>query len=160
MYKLLVILYMIKLYARINIYKHIKGKYGQRILKDARLLETIRSKLTKVKYDIEFLNTCKRNRLCPTFARPKFAIKISINIKKKITMTIISEEIKYKHKKKRLLEKQIKEVKARLDKNLGFITICTLNKNINKSIKKKSKIWKANHERKLERLFSSKANIN
>ena len=115
-----------------NIYKHIKGKYGQRILKDARLLETIRSKLTKVKCDIEFLNTCKRNILCPTFARPKFAIKISINIKKKITMTIISEEIKYKHKKKKLLGKQIKEVKARLDKNLGFISICTLNKNINK----------------------------
>ena len=49
MLKLLVILFTIKLYVRINIYKHIGKKHGQDIIKIVRLFEKLKSKYGKFK---------------------------------------------------------------------------------------------------------------
>ena len=81
MKKLLVILFLINLYALKNIFDIITGKYGQTQLKNARNMERIRIKIAKVKSDLKFLLTCKRNNLRPIFARPKISIKMNMKIR-------------------------------------------------------------------------------
>ena len=66
MLKLLVILFVIKLYARINIFRLIRGKHGQEVLKHIRSLEDNKSRLMKIKTDI-FIKVCKAEQLIPTF---------------------------------------------------------------------------------------------
>ena len=80
MEKLLVILFLIKLYALKNIFNIIGGKHGQNSLTMARNMERTRIKIAKVKADIKFLLVCKRNNLRPTFARPKFAVNLGPRI--------------------------------------------------------------------------------
>ena len=53
--KLLVILFLIKLYARKNIFNVIHGKYGQNTTKLSRNNEQKRLKMEKIKQDIKFL---------------------------------------------------------------------------------------------------------
>ena len=48
MFKLLVLLFVIELYARNNIFKRIKKKHGQDILSHVRSLENLKSKYMKV----------------------------------------------------------------------------------------------------------------
>ena len=79
--KLLVILFLLKLYARINIFKHIEKKYGQNEVKLARVIQKQRSRITKIQCDIKYLLSCKQNSLIPLFARPNFLIKIKCLIK-------------------------------------------------------------------------------
>ena len=74
--KLLVILFILKLYARVNIFKYIEGKYEQDNTKLARTIEKQRVKLAKVYYDIKFLIYCKKNNLTPTFTRPTILVII------------------------------------------------------------------------------------
>ena len=71
MLKLLVILFIIKLYARINIYKHIGKKHGQDI-KIVRLYEKLKSKYAKLKVDIDFIKGCKGEAIILTFAKVNF----------------------------------------------------------------------------------------
>ena len=71
MLKLLVILFVIKLYARINIFRLIRGKHGQEVLKHVRSLEENKSSLMKIEADISFIKACKVEQLIPTFAKVK-----------------------------------------------------------------------------------------
>ena len=93
MEKLLVILFLIKLYALKNIFNRIGGKHGQNSLTTARNMERTRIKIAKVKADIKFLLVCKRNNLRPTFARPKFAVNLGNRTVNKITKSIIEAEL-------------------------------------------------------------------
>ena len=63
----LLILFILKLYACVNIFKYVEEKYGQDNTKLARTIEKQRVKLAKVYYDIKFLIYCKKNNLTPTF---------------------------------------------------------------------------------------------
>ena len=56
--KLLVILFVLKLYACVNIFKHIQGKYEQGIMKIARKIEEQRVKIAYVQCDIKFILHC------------------------------------------------------------------------------------------------------
>ena len=94
MYKLLVILFTIKLHAQKDIFKYINGKYGRQIIKVARSLESLRTKISKVKCDIRFIEICKRNKLTPTFAKPKLSIKADNRTKRKVTNTILEAELR------------------------------------------------------------------
>ena len=67
----LVILFVIKLYARINIFRLIRGKHGQEVLKHVRSLEENKSSLMKIESDISFIKACKVEQLIPTFAKVK-----------------------------------------------------------------------------------------
>ena len=71
MFKLLVILFTIKLYARNDIFKYIKKKHEQDIITVIRSLEKLQTKFMKVSADIRYMKTCKKERLIPTFARVK-----------------------------------------------------------------------------------------
>ena len=71
----LVILFGIKLYARINIFRLIRGKHRQEVLKHVRSLEENKSSLMKIEADISFIKGCKVEQLIPTFAKVKLSIK-------------------------------------------------------------------------------------
>ena len=60
MFKLLVILYAIKLYAQINIYKHIKKKHGQDVIRNVHLYEELKTKYMKINADIKYMKACKK----------------------------------------------------------------------------------------------------
>ena len=98
---------------------------------------------------------CKRNKLKPTFAKPKISIKGDNPTKRKVTNTILEAELKNKHRTKKSLQKRINEIKPRLENTLGLITFFTLNQKINKAIYYKLKIWK----NKLLKLFAFKSKI-
>ena len=98
--ELLIINFLIRLYARRNIFQHITEKYGQNTTKLARSIERKRTKLGRIKSDLTFLTTCKRNKLIPTFAKPKISIKINKSIRWKIASTILDAEIRNKQKKR------------------------------------------------------------
>ena len=68
--KLLVILFILKLYVRVNIFKYIEQMYGRDNTKLARTIEKEHVKLAKLYYDIKFSIYCKKNNLTPTFTRP------------------------------------------------------------------------------------------
>ena len=55
MLKLPVILFIIKLYARNNVFKHVKKKHGQEIIRTVRSLENLKTKYVKVVADIKFI---------------------------------------------------------------------------------------------------------
>ena len=74
--KLLVILFSLKLYASISIFKHIEMKYGQNEVKLARVMQKQRSRITKIQCDIKYSLSYKQNSLIPLFARPNSLIKI------------------------------------------------------------------------------------
>ena len=74
--KLFVILFLLKVYARINIFKQIEKKYGQNEAKLARVMQKQLSRITKIQCDIKYLLSYKQNNLTPLFARPNFLIKI------------------------------------------------------------------------------------
>ena len=76
MYKLLVVLLIIRLYARFNVFTYITVKYGHTKVKLTRFAEKYRLKLAKIKLYIKFLITCKRENLIPLFAKPKLAITV------------------------------------------------------------------------------------
>ena len=69
MFKLLVILFVVKLYARNNSLKCIKKKHGQGILKVVKTLENLKTKYVKAQADIEFIKHCKSENIIPTFAK-------------------------------------------------------------------------------------------
>ena len=153
MYKLLVINFLIKLYALKNIFNIILEKYGQPKLKLARCIERNRTKVSKIKHDIKFQITCKRNNLIPTFAKPKLSIKVSQSVKRRITRTIIDAELSNKYRKLKYLRRTVVEDKTQLVNTIGYISFCTFNKLVNKRMQGKQKQWKSIHEKKLSVLF-------
>mgnify|MGYP001796705911 FL=1 len=146
---------MIKLYAQKNIFTLIKEKYGQSAIKLARLIEKYRSKVDKIKYDIKFLLTCKKNNLTPTFAKPRLSIKVSRYTRNRITRTILQQELQNKHKKLKQLKERLDSEIDELKDTVGFITFCTFNKITFRTLKRKRKHWKTTHEKKLSKLFES-----
>ena len=57
--KLVVILFLLTLYARVNIFKHIEEKYGQNEFKLVRVIRNQRSRITKIQCDINFIRKIK-----------------------------------------------------------------------------------------------------
>ena len=62
------LLFIIKLYSRINIFKFIKKKHGNDIYTLVRTFESIKIRYEKTLLDIKFLKICKVEHLIPTFA--------------------------------------------------------------------------------------------
>ena len=60
MFKLLFILYIIKLHAQVNICKHIKRKHGQDVIRNVRLYEKLKTKYMKINADIKYMKACKK----------------------------------------------------------------------------------------------------
>ena len=108
MLKLLVILFVIKPYARINIFRLIRRKHGQEVLKHVRTLEDNKSRLIKIEADISFIKACTAEQLIPTFAKVELSIK-SANRKfqYKMARLVMEAELKDKHNSKKKLKDMI-----------------------------------------------------
>ena len=130
------LLFILKLYAGINIFKLLEEKYGQNTIKLARLIEKHRSKLSKLKCDIDYLLQCKRHDLIPTFARPKIAIQISNYLRNKISKQILEAELTNKHRWKKMLPRQINTNQTELKDRTGFIFYIAFGSKIDKSIRR------------------------
>ena len=109
MYLLLLVLFTINVYARINIFKVITRKHGQDKVRITRNLQDLLTKHQKNGLDIKFIKTCKKKKkenLVPTFATVNPPIKHgTLQLKKKITRTIMNAELQNKDKEKRNLKK-------------------------------------------------------
>ena len=115
-----------------------------------------------MKYDIDFLLTCKRNNLMPTFARTKLVVKVSFQLHNKIWREIIDAELKNKHWKKKILLNIIRNRQEELKSRIGYITYIVFYHHINKVISKDGTDWIKTHHKKtggLERRQNKGNNI-
>ena len=112
---LLILLFAIKLLARLNIFKYIEKKYGPLILENARSLEKVKRKLFKISKDINFIKTFKKEDLLPTFAKVKLAIKSdNKKIQQEIARIIMNTEFRLKCHKKRKRKCEILQLPIKL----------------------------------------------
>ena len=73
---LLFIGFLMKLLSRKNIFSPIKEKEGIATLRLYRKFEKCTFKMDKVNLDLEFLLKYKKEKLIPTFAKPKLSIVV------------------------------------------------------------------------------------
>ena len=94
MMKLLVILFIMKLIAQINIFKYVRQKHGQSAVKIVRTLEQVKRRYIKVNEDIKFIKTCKKEDLLPQFAKIRLSIRSgSMKLKRKTARLIMEAEL-------------------------------------------------------------------
>ena len=67
--KLLNYIFIIKWIAQSNIFSYIKKKHGQKKLKEVKNLESLKIKYIWVTSCINFIKSCKKKKVIPTFAR-------------------------------------------------------------------------------------------
>ena len=104
----LMLLFTIKLLTQLNIFKHIEKKHGRLALENVRLLEKIKRKSYKISKDINFIKTCKKEDLLPTFAKVKLAIKSgNKKIQQKIAKIIMNTELQQNYPEKRKFKCEI-----------------------------------------------------
>ena len=102
------ILFIIKLYSRNNIFKHIKKKHGHDLIKVVRDFEQKKTKFKKLVADIAFIKLCKKEQLIPTFAKVNVSIRNgTCKLKRKIAHLVMVTELQNKHREKRKLRKDI-----------------------------------------------------
>ena len=83
--KLLVSLFILKLFARTNIFKLTEGKNGHNTITLAKMIEKQPSKFWKLKCDINYLLQCKLHNLISTFSLPKIPIQTSNYLRNKVS---------------------------------------------------------------------------
>ena len=94
MFKLLVILFIIKMYARNNIFKRIKKNHRQDMISLPRLCEQLKTKYMKATADILFIKTCKIKSSIQTSAKVKLSVKDdNKNPTRRITRTVMESEL-------------------------------------------------------------------
>ena len=82
-FKLLIILLVVKLYAQNDIFKYVKKKHGQDTITVIWSLEKFQTKFMKVSAGIRYIKTCKKEQLMPTFARVK-AFLLALSSERKL----------------------------------------------------------------------------
>ena len=153
MSKLFVILFVIELYTRINIFRLIRGKHGQEVLKHIRSLEENKSSLMKIEADISFIKACKAEQLIPTFAKVKLSIKsANRKLQYKMARLVMEAELKDKHNSKKKLKNIIRRLTFDLKRKVSFILFTAIIYQLNIAIKSRSKATGLRHEKKLKNL--------
>ena len=153
--KLLVIAFLTKFLARHQSHVYIREKYGQDQLKLCRSYEKLCIRKEKCTSDLAFLLSCKKEKLVPTFARPKISIKAPDKLTKQIAKLIIKTEIKNKHEIKKQITKELREINKRLKNETSFLLFNALMYRVRLNVDVKRKKWRSVHEKKLNTLRSS-----
>ena len=125
MIRLLVILFIIKLYAQKKIFKYIKKKHEQNIVALVRTFEQLKDKYKKIQEDITFIKKYKVENIMPTFAKVKLLIKSgNTKLHKRIARIVMETESQNKHQQKKKIKKEISSINFQLKKiYTGFILI-------------------------------------
>ena len=81
-----------------NIYKHIKTKHGQDIIRNVRLYEKLKTKYMKINADTKYIKTPKKEELTPRYAKVNLAQRSETTIlKNKITKPVMEIELQNIH---------------------------------------------------------------
>ena len=111
MFQLLVLLFIIKLYACSNVFIYLKKKHGQDTLIVTRTLEDLKTRLTKTEADIHFIKTYKRENIIPTFAKVNLSRKHGKKkLHSKIARLVMETELQAKHQTKKKMKRGIKRL--------------------------------------------------
>ena len=105
---------LLKLYAHINLFRHIEEKYGQKEIKLARVIHKQRSPITKIERDINYLLFCKRNNLALYLQDQNFRSGL-------VTIYAIKLDVKYWKLKSRINIEKNKTLKQQLKNNSEFL---------------------------------------
>ena len=125
--KLLVISFAIKYLARNQIFIYIREKYGLETIKLCRSWERLCIRKEKCKSDIEYLLTCRKERLIPKFAIPMLSLnKVPEKLKKQIAKLIVKAEIKNKHAIRKKILKDIRKVNKQIQDRTSFLLLIFL----------------------------------
>ena len=150
MFKLLVILFIIKFYAQYDILRFIKKKHGQNVITVIRSLEQMQTKYVKIDADIKFIKSCKKENLILTFEKTNFSIKSGrYKLKQKIARLIMNTELQNKHIQKQKLKKKIKKICTELKRTVSLIILNICFHQINIALKSKLKKITKRHDTKL-----------
>ena len=145
-------LFIIKLYSRHDIFKHIRKKHGKDINSIIRSFEILKTKYQRVVLDLKFIKTCKKEELIPTFANVRLSVKHgSAKLKKRISRIIMESEMQDKHHKKKKLKQEIKALSTQLKIALPMLVDTTLLHQINIAVKSRIKLIAKHHEKKLSK---------
>ena len=116
----------------------------------------MRAKYTKVKADIKFVKSCKKENLIPTFSKVNLAIKNgSKKLKLRIARIVMESEIQKKHYKKKKLKEEIIAI-GKLKRELGLFLFNALVHQIEITVKKQSKAIGRCHEKKMVKFRKAK----
>ena len=149
MIKLLVTLFIIKLYTRDNVFKHIKKKHEHNLIKAVRDFEQKKAKFEKLVADIAFIKFCKKEQLIPSFAKVNVCIRNGTDkVKRKIAPLVMETELKNKHREKRKLRKDIRGINGLLSTSLSVIAYNALFHQINITVKSRVKVIKLRYGKK------------
>ena len=146
MINLLVIPFIIKLCARNNIFKHIKKKYGQDLIKVVRDFEQKKTKFEKLNADIAFIKLCKKERIIPTLGKVNVSTRNgTYKLKRKIARLVMETELQNQHQKNGKLRKNIRSINVLLFTSLSVIVYNALSHQINIAVKSRIKVIKLRH---------------
>ena len=142
-------LFIIKLYARDNVFKHIKKKHEHNLIKALRDFEQKKAKFEKLVADIAFIKLCKKEQLIPSFAKVNVSIRNGTDkVKRKIARLMMETELKNKHREKRKLRKDIRGINGLLSTSLSVIVYNALFHQINITVKSRIKVIKLRYGKK------------
>ena len=150
MFSLLVILFVIKLYARNNTFQFIKKKHGQSIIMIVISYKSLKTKLMKAQADIKFIKSCKKKNLIPTFTKINLTIKnVSRKLKLRIARIIMESEMENKNHEKKKPKKEILAISNQLKGVLGLFLYNALVHKIELAVKSRFKSVSFRQQKKL-----------
>ena len=152
MNKLLVFIFIIKIFARSKLFSILREKHGLDTLRAVRNYERQLKRQAKLRCDLCFLLSCKKENLTPNFAKPKFSIKTNKNVSRRIGKIILETEIGNKHKAKKKINEQVIASNNRLKSKLSYLEHKAVQYRLRTNMTKWIRKWKATQAKKLTNL--------
>ena len=120
MYKILYVLFVIKLYARINIFKRLK-KHGENNYKLSKTIENQFSKHWKIQLDISFMKQCKKEHTIPSFVKVNVAVRHSSDkLQEKIAYPVMLTELQNKYHERLKSKNDTIKTTSKLKSSISF----------------------------------------
>ena len=133
----------------------------QDVIKNVRLYEKLKTKSMKLKADIIYTKSCKKEKLIPTFAKVNLALKSGgFKIKKKIAKLVMETEIQGKQHHIRKIRKDIRSLAMSLKSTLGVFLFNTVTRQAEVAIRSRLLSIKKKHHKKINNLRNNKRNYN
>ena len=154
---LLPIIFAIKLLSK-NAFNYIRRKHGSTTVRQWRSFERLNYRYDKLRCDLRFLLTCKKEKLVPVFAQPKISIKADQKLKNDIARLIIKTEINNKHIAKKNLKAELRKTSDELKGSSSFVLFYAMKYRIRRNVANKKLGWIKKQSDKLSRLRNNDNN--
>ena len=110
----------------------------------------------KLKADILYTKSCKKEELIPTFAKVNLAIKSGFKIKKKIAKLAMETETQDKQYPLRKIQKDIQSLAISLKSTLGVTLFSVVTHQVEVVIRSRLLSIKKKHHKKINNLRNNK----